>query len=101
MAIDWRPFVEFVRRHERFLITTHIRPDGDALGSETALALGLRQLGKQARIVNASGLPPRYDFMDPKREIETFAAPGNQYENVDAFLVVDTGTWGQLDVMAD
>ena len=38
MSQDWSPFVAFVRRHERFLVTTHVRPDGDALGSQLALA---------------------------------------------------------------
>ena len=36
MPLDWLPFVELVQRHQRFLIMTHVRPDGDALGSELA-----------------------------------------------------------------
>ena len=38
MSLDWSPFVDFVRRHRRFLLTTHVRPDGDGLGSMLALA---------------------------------------------------------------
>src|SRR5437588_6100216 len=33
MPLDWTPLVEIVHRHQRFLLTTHIRPDGDGLGS--------------------------------------------------------------------
>jgi hypothetical protein len=33
MPLDWAPFVELVRRHQCFLLTTHIRPDGDGIGS--------------------------------------------------------------------
>src|SRR5688572_23713726 len=101
MPIDWQPFVTTVSQHERFLLTTHVRPDGDALGSEIALTVALRSLKKQAVIVNASPLPPRYDFLDPQREIATFVPPGDVYRNIEVIIVVDTGTWGQLDNMAD
>ena len=38
MPLDWSPFVDIVQRHQRFLLTTHVRPDGDGLGSMLALA---------------------------------------------------------------
>ena len=40
----------YLRRYERFLILTHRRPDGDAVGCASALCLGLRALGKDAVI---------------------------------------------------
>ena len=66
MPIDWTPFVEIVRPRRRFLLTTHVRPDGDGLGSMLALADVLESQGKSARLVVASSLPPRYDFLDPR-----------------------------------
>jgi len=74
MPIDWRPFVDFVQGHERFLLTTHIRPDGDGIGSMKALALALTRLGKQVRSVISSTYPARYCFLDPDRQIERFRA---------------------------
>src|SRR5436190_15746824 len=65
MSIDWTPLSDLIERHQRFLVTTHVRPDGDALGSEVGLAGLLRQKGKDVRVVNASLTPPRYDFLDP------------------------------------
>ncbi len=100
MPLDWTPFVDFVQRHERFLVTTHVRPDGDALGSLLTLATGLEAVGKSARRVIPSRLPPRYDFIDPERRIEVFAPPGDGYRDCDAILVVDTGTWNQLADLA-
>jgi len=41
----------------RFLITSHARPDGDAIGSQLALALALQRLGKTVRIVNRDPVP--------------------------------------------
>ena len=97
MPIDWSPFVEFVRTHQRFLIMTHVRPDGDALGSQIGLACALKQLGKAVRVVVASDLGPRYEFTNtPDTPIERFRAPGDEFKNVDAIIVVDTGTWSQL-----
>ncbi len=54
----------------RFLITTHINPDGDALGSELALAIGLRRLGKLVRVVNDHHPPKKYSFLDRENLIE-------------------------------
>ena len=101
MGINWQPLVELVAHSEKFLITTHVRPDGDALGSMIALAGALRQRGKQVQCVISSSYPSRYDFLDTRREIQGFAPPGSKLLPVDALVVVDTGTWNQLDVMAD
>src|SRR5204862_1842864 len=96
MPLDWAPFVELVRRHERFLLTTHIRPDGDGLGSILALGEVLRQEGKQVRLVNSSAMPARYAFLDPDGRVEHFSPPGEEYRDAEVVLVMDTGTWNQL-----
>jgi phosphoesterase RecJ-like protein len=96
MPLDWAPFVDVVRRHQRFLLTTHIRPDGDGLGSMQALALVLRQMGKEVRLVIASKLPPRYAFLTAAGPIEQFALGGESFRDVEVAMVLDTGTWNQL-----
>lgn len=96
MPIDWTPFVELVRRHRRFLLTTHVRPDGDGLGSMLALANTLEEHGKTTRMVVASALPPRYDFLDPTRRVRRFEPPGDELRDAEAVIVLDTGTWNQL-----
>ena len=50
--------VEVIRSRERFVISSHARPDGDSIGSQVAMAYALRQLGKQVLIVNADPAPP-------------------------------------------
>src|SRR5689334_24816462 len=65
MTIDWTPLADLIETHDRFLVTTHVRPDGDALGSEVGMAGLLRQKGKDVRVVNTSRTPPRYDYLDP------------------------------------
>jgi bifunctional oligoribonuclease and PAP phosphatase NrnA len=97
MPLDWSPFVDLINRHQRFLITTHVRPDGDGLGSMLALADTLEQRGKQVKMVVASALVPRYDFLDAKRRVQRFTLPGDAYRDAQAVLVLDTGTWNQLE----
>src|SRR5262245_36553453 len=96
MPVDWAPFVELVQRHRKFLLTTHVRPDGDGLGSMLALADALEQRGKSARMVVASVLPPRYGFLDPGKRVRRFLLPGEEYKDAEAVVVLDTGTWNQL-----
>ena len=55
-----------MHRHRRFLLTTHVRPDADGLGSMLGLAEVLRRQGKEVRLLIASAWPPRYDFLDPE-----------------------------------
>src|SRR5262245_61891502 len=93
MPVDWSPFVAFVRSHQKFRIMTHVGPDGDALGSEIGLACALRQFGKSVRVAVASDLGPRYEFANTtSTPIERFRSPGTEYRDVDAIIVVDTGT---------
>jgi len=96
MPINWKSFVDLVHAHQRFLLTTHVRPDGDGIGSILALGDVLRQMGKEVRLVLLSAFPPRYRFLDPDHKIEVFAKPGDAWKNCDAVIVMDTGTWNQL-----
>src|ERR671934_143901 len=62
---DLAAVVEALRSHDRFLVTTHENPDGDALGSLLAAKLGLEQLGKDVAMTLYSDapLPGEYAFM--------------------------------------
>ncbi|HSK77667.1 MAG TPA: bifunctional oligoribonuclease/PAP phosphatase NrnA, partial [Thermoanaerobaculia bacterium] len=49
-----------IRQGNRFLLTSHINPDGDAIGSELGLARLLRRLGKGAVVWNLDPTPTIY-----------------------------------------
>jgi phosphoesterase RecJ-like protein len=100
MPLDWAPFVDVVRRHQCFLLTTHIRPDGDGLGSMLALEEVLRRQGKEVQMVIASTFPPRYRFLDAESNIQQFTPPGDPWRQADAVIVLDTGTFNQLGTFA-
>ena len=52
-----RRIVDAIAERQRFVISSHARPDGDALGSELAMAFALRHIGKQVRVVNRDPAP--------------------------------------------
>ncbi len=102
--LDWGPLVDLIASYDRFLVTTHVRPDGDALGSEVGMAGLLRQKGKDVRVVNTSFTPPRYDFLDPNGTFfEHFGTQVQPSELGDrqAIVILDLSAWGQLGDMAE
>ena len=54
-----------IKRYHHFLITTHVRADGDGIGSEVALYHALREMGKSVCIANDSPIPQIYKFIVP------------------------------------
>ena len=64
-AADLEAIAEAIRGHDRFIVTTHENPDGDALGSLVAMTLALRELGKDAvmYLFGDVPLPNEYEFM--------------------------------------
>jgi len=57
------PLQKLVDQNARFLVVSHVRPDGDAYGSTLGLALSLRALGKDVRVHNEDGLSPLFEFL--------------------------------------
>jgi phosphoesterase RecJ-like protein len=55
---DLQQIVSAIRSRERFVLSSHARPDGDSIGSQLAMAFALRELGKQVVVVNADPAPP-------------------------------------------
>jgi len=102
MAIDWAPLVKLLRERDRFLITSHIRGDCDAIGSELALAHILRGMGKQAIIVNGDAVPEHIAFLDPDGWVKVAgaSAPLEALRGYETLVVVDTSAWVQLGAMA-
>jgi phosphoesterase RecJ-like protein len=91
---------------KRVLITTHIRPDGDALGSTAAMAAGLRAKGIASKVLLLSHLPSKYAFIYHDLEVDYFDVeqgwPADfSFDAFDTLLVIDTGTWSQLPGVKD
>lgn len=88
---------------KNFVLTTHINPDGDGLGSEVALALYLTGEGKNVSVINQSETPAYYTFMKSLFPIATFS-PGTHPEiikNADVIIALDTNTTARFSALRD
>jgi bifunctional oligoribonuclease and PAP phosphatase NrnA len=56
-------FKEAIAQYKSFLVMSHQRPDGDAVGSSLAMALALQNLGKAVEVWNEDPLPKKFDFL--------------------------------------
>lgn len=91
----FEPLTHFVDSHSRFVVTTHVNPDCDALGSALAMAHLIRARGKAARVINSDPTPERFGFVDPDGEILVFG-DGVHPEADEAVVVVDVGDLKRL-----
>ena len=85
-AID--SIIDIVSTSQRFLVTAHENPDGDAMASTLALALTLRDLGKDVTAFNQDGVPAAFEFL-PGSETVVTSLPDD--ERFDAVFVLDSG----------
>jgi len=97
----YRQVIDVLSRCKRVLVTTHVRPDGDALGTVAATILGLRKMGIDAEALLLSRLPQKYAFVFDENQITHHDAEKGwpaalSLARFDALLVMDTGTWSQL-----
>ena len=103
MPVNWQEFIEVVQAHDHFMLTSHIRPDCDALGSVLGMMDVLEQLGKDVIIVNGQPTPPNLAFIDPENRIKTIGVD-IQLEDLqdrDVHMVLDTSAWAQLGPMGE
>jgi phosphoesterase RecJ-like protein len=100
---NWSRFVELVRGHRRFLVTSHVRPDCDGLGSELAMAAILEQLGKEVLVVNPFAVPRNFQFLDPGRKLKQLGVDvaAEQLDGYEVLMVLDTTAWSQLGAMGE
>src|SRR3954471_22950515 len=102
----YRQVIDTLAASKRVLVTTHVRPDGDALGSAAALVVGLKQKNIPAEVLLLSHLPRKYAFVFnenhiPFHDAETGWPSNLSLDDYDCLCVIDTGTWSQLPGLKD
>jgi len=96
---DWETISQIIKGNSRFLLTTHVNADPDALGSELSLAEGLRVIGKEPKILNPTRISRHYAFLDPEGEVKEFA--NEDIHTFDAVFILDISRWERLGSLAD
>jgi bifunctional oligoribonuclease and PAP phosphatase NrnA len=94
-APELRQIVDAIRSRQRFVLSSHARPDGDAIGSELALAYALRALGKEAVVVNADPAPPPLMAFPGVPDIRIAASVDGDF---DAAIVMECGDLSRTGV---
>lgn len=89
--IDFQKLKEIIENNKSFLITSHVNPDADAIGSEVAFSKILDKLGKQSKIINHSSTPYNLLFLDREKVIEKYDSVihNNYFETVDVLVALD------------
>jgi len=97
MSDACRQISELLRSQSTFLVLTHYRPDGDAVGSQLALALLLKGLGKTVEAWNDDDVPGKFQFL-PHSNLITRPPAGPK--DFDAVIAIDTSTWQRVGTAA-
>jgi phosphoesterase RecJ-like protein len=85
------------RSQNSFLVLTHYRPDGDAVGSQLALVLLLKGLGKTVEAWNDDEVPAKFRFL-PHSDVIT--RPPAEAKDFDVVVAIDTSTWQRVGTAA-
>ena len=87
--------IDAIRSRQRFVLSSHVRPDGDAIGSQLAMAYALRALGKDVRLLNRDPAPSNLADFPGVGDIQVCDRtddPG------DAVIVMECGDIGRTGV---
>src|SRR5436305_9748862 len=87
--------VEAIRARQRFVLSSHSRPDGDSIGSQLAMAYALRDLGKEATAVNADAAPPPLMAFPGVSDIRIASRVEGDF---DAAIIMECGDLGRTGV---
>lgn len=89
--IDFNPLTNVINNGRRFLLTTHVNPDADAIGSEIAMYFILKALGKDVKVINYSETPYYLKFLDPENVVQKFDAGLHEevFSEVDVIIHLD------------
>ncbi len=96
-------FQDIINNNQTFLLTTHVHPDGDAIGSELSLYYLLKSFGKQVSIINNSPIPELYHFLDTENVVQTYKRELHKQllSQIDVCFVLDIGDWERLRIVGE
>lgn len=83
-----------LEQHHHIGVISHMRPDGDAIGSTLALGLALQGMGKSVTMWNADPMPERYAFLEGAELLQ--ALPEEVPAELEVLICVDSGNWSRI-----
>ncbi len=87
-----RHLSDFILNNDKFIITAHETPDGDAIGSESAMYVALKNSGKNVQVINADPMAERYTFLDYDNSFHVLKDNFSLPEDIDEYslIILDT-----------
>ena len=85
-----KAIIEKIRSSKRILLSAHVRPDGDAIGSVTGLMKSLEKMGKEVEVALFDGIPSRFSFVWPS-EHSIIQGQSLVKSHHDLILILDCG----------
>lgn len=93
------PMINVLQKEDNFLITSHIRPEGDSIGSQLAMAILLQKLGKKVTIINEDAPPEIYNFLPQYEKILTYS-PEDERNKFEVGIVLDCNQFERVGKVA-
>ena len=91
---DFAAIIDAIKNNDKFLITSHLNPDGDNIGSILALKMFLEQLGKRVEAVLVDKVPDCFTFLAQSQEIKEYS-PELKLD-FDLLFTLDAGDWERI-----
>jgi len=101
--MDSKKLKKIIDSNNSFLLTTHVNPDADAIGSEIAFYLLLKEIGKTVYVVNHSQTPYNLTFLDVDNVIQKYDAAKHKklFNEVDVLVALDFNRSNRMVSMED
>ena len=100
---NWKKLNQSIKNSNRIVLSTHMNPDGDGLGSAVAMHSYISSLGVDCRIIQISKFPTQYSFLNDSNIIETYdlTIHDTWLNKVDLALIFDIGSYNRLGPFGD
>lgn len=94
---------QFLKKNEKFILTAHETPDGDAIGSECAMYFALKQMDKQVLLFNSDPAPHKYSYLQCAPFITHLKEKSQLPKNIDEYvlLILDTNDIHNIGVASE
>ena len=97
--MEWESLNKIISKSKNIVLSTHVNPDGDGIGSELGMYYYLKAIGKRCNIINVSKTPDFLDFIDPDEVIEVWDDEKHSFfmKDVDLLISFDIGDCDRLE----
>lgn len=92
LKMIWNDLVAAIVANNSFLISSHLSPDGDAIGSQLAFYWYLKSIGKKVTIFNQDPIPSKFRFL----KYSDSSVPCKPEQNFDVVIILDCSNPGRL-----